>query len=230
MPDTLRYEASAAAAKHLGVTVQSLGVREPDEFKDAFTAMQQSKPDGLLMVSDTLMILNRKRIFDFAAAHAIPAIYEEARYARDGGFMAYGPDTDEIADRAAKLVKRILTGTQPADLPIEQPTRFTLVINMKTAKELGIAIPPTLLARADESPVRGSRPGQGPEVGQVLRVDQTVDRLAEGDAGADEDGRDDEVPGAFLSDEGLHEECDPERDGGQRVDPRSIKGARSECR
>jgi putative ABC transport system substrate-binding protein len=147
---TLRYEASAAAAKHLGVTVQSLGVREPDEFKDAFTAMEQSKPDGLLMVSDTLMILNRKRIFDFAAAHAIPAIYEEARYARDGGFMAYGPDTDEIADRAAKLVKRILTGTQPADLPIEQPTRFTLVINMKTAKELDIPIPPTLLARADE--------------------------------------------------------------------------------
>src|SRR5262249_13692884 len=133
---TLRYEASAAAAKQLGVTVQSLGVREPDDFKDAFTAMEETKPDGLLMVSDTLMILNRKRVFDFAAAHGIAAIYEDARYARDGGLMSYGPDAGEIAERAAKLVARILHGTRPADLPIEQPTRFTLVINMKTAKGL----------------------------------------------------------------------------------------------
>ena len=85
---SLRYESSAAAAKELGVSVQSLGVREPDDFKDAFVAMERNRPDGILMVSDTLMILNRKRVFDFAAAHRSPAIYEDARYARDGGLMA----------------------------------------------------------------------------------------------------------------------------------------------
>lgn len=147
---TLRYEASAAVATQLGVMVQSLGVREPDDFTDAFAAMEQTPPDGILMVSDTLMILNRKRVFDFAATHRIAAIYEDARYAKDGGLMAYGPDATEIADRAAKLVARILNGARPAELPIEQPTRFQLIINLNTAKALGITVPPFLLARADE--------------------------------------------------------------------------------
>ena len=147
---SLRYESSAAAAKELGVSVQSLGVREPDDFKDAFAAMERNRPDGILMVSDTLMILNRKRVFDFAAAHRIPAIYEEARFARDGGLMAYGPAASETAERAASLVLRILNGAKPADLPIEQPTKFELVINLKTAAALGLTVPQALLARADE--------------------------------------------------------------------------------
>jgi putative tryptophan/tyrosine transport system substrate-binding protein len=147
---TLRYEASAAVAQELGVTVQSLGVREPEDFDSAFTAMERNMPDGLLMVSDTLTGLNRKRVFDFAAAHNLPAIYERDAYAHDGGLMSYGPDEDEIAERAAGLVESILKGAKPADLPLEQPTRFRLVINLKTAKALGLTIPQTLLVAADE--------------------------------------------------------------------------------
>ena len=147
---TMRYEASAAAAKQLGVAVESLGVREPDDFDDAFAAMARDKPDGLLMVSDALTFLNRKRVFDFASAHRLPAIYETAAYTRDGGLLSYGPDEAEAAERGASLVMRILQGAQPADLPLEQPTRFRLVVNLKTAQALGLKIPQSLLARADE--------------------------------------------------------------------------------
>ena len=147
---TMRYEASAAAAKELGVTVQSLGVREPNDFGDAFAAMERDKPDGLLMVADALTFLNRQRVFDFAAEHRLPAIYEGSAFARDGGLMSYGPDENETAERGANLVLRILKGEKPTDLPLEQPTRFRLVINLKTAKALGLTVPPSLLARADE--------------------------------------------------------------------------------
>jgi putative ABC transport system substrate-binding protein len=147
---TMRYRATAAAAQILGITVQTLGVREPDDFNDAFAAMTQEPPDGLLMVSDALMSLNRKRVFEFASAHRLPAIYEVEFLARDGGLMSYGPDTEEIFDRAAALVDRILKGADPASLPFEQPTRFRLVINLKTAKALGLSVPQTLLATADE--------------------------------------------------------------------------------
>ena len=137
-------------AKELGVTVQSLGVREPDDFGDVFAAMQRDKPDGLLMVSDALTFLNRKRVFDFAAEHRLPAIYETSAFARDGGLMSYGPDENETAERGANLVLRILRGEKPADLPLEQPTRFRLVINLKTAKALGLTIPQSVLLRADD--------------------------------------------------------------------------------
>jgi putative tryptophan/tyrosine transport system substrate-binding protein len=147
---TMRYEASAAAAKQLGITVESLGVREPNDFDDAFAAMERDKPDGLLMVADALTILNRKRVYAFAAAHRLPAIYEGALFARDGGLMSYGPDAAETAARGASLIRRILSGEKPADLPFEQPTRFRLVINLKTAKALGLTIPSALLASADE--------------------------------------------------------------------------------
>jgi putative ABC transport system substrate-binding protein len=147
---TMRYEASAAVAKELGVTVQSFGVGEPNDFGDAFGAMDRDKPDGLLMVADALTFLNRQRVFDFAAQRRLPAIYETSAFARDGGLMSYGPDESETAERGANLVVRILKGEKPADLPLEQPTRFRLVINLKTAKALGLEVPRTLLARADE--------------------------------------------------------------------------------
>jgi putative ABC transport system substrate-binding protein len=102
------------------------------------------------MVADVLTILHRQRVYDFAATHRIPAIYELELFCRDGGLMSYGPDPDEIYDRAASLVDRILKGTRPAELPFEQPTRFRLVINLKTAKQLGITIPPSIMVRADE--------------------------------------------------------------------------------
>lgn len=147
---TTRYRASAAAAKELGVTVMSFGVGEPNDFGDAFETMGRDMPDGLLMVADALTFLNRKRVFDFAAEHHLPAIYETSSFARDGGLMSYGPDEQETADHGASLILRILKGEKPANLPLEQPTRYRLVINLKTSKALGLTIPPGLLISADE--------------------------------------------------------------------------------
>lgn len=147
---TLRYEASARGAREIGVTVQALGVREPDDFNEAFAAMSAEMPDAILMVADALTILNRKRVFEFAAARKLPAIYEYDFLVRDGGLMSYGPDLTESFERAAALVDRIFKGASPADLPFEQPTRYPFVINLKTAKASGLEIPGTLLALADE--------------------------------------------------------------------------------
>jgi putative ABC transport system substrate-binding protein len=145
-----RYKAAQQVAPALGVSIESLGVREPDDFGTAFDAMVRTPPDGILMVTDVLTILNRKRVFDFAAAHKIPAIYEADMFAREGGLMSYGPEGKEVLERVAGLIVQILKGAKPADLPIEQPTRFTFVINQKTADAMGLKFPPDLLARADE--------------------------------------------------------------------------------
>jgi putative ABC transport system substrate-binding protein len=147
---TARYRASETGAKAMGISVQPLGVREPDDFEQAFATMDREKPDAILMVTDSLTALNRKRVFEYAAAHRLPAIYEFDFLVRDGGLMSYGPDFDENFARVAALVDRILKGTKPADLPFEQPTRFKLFINLKTAKALGLEVPTSLLATADE--------------------------------------------------------------------------------
>jgi putative tryptophan/tyrosine transport system substrate-binding protein len=147
---TMRYRASETGAKALGVSVLPLGIREPDDFAQAFAAMDREMPDGILMVSDSLTMLNRKRVFDFAAAHRLPAIYEFDFVVRDGGLMAYAPDLDESFDRVAALVDRIFKGARPEDLPFEQPTRFKFAVNLKTARALGLEIPAALLATADE--------------------------------------------------------------------------------
>ena len=145
-----RYDASAKAAREIGVVVQPLGVREPDDFNDAFAAMTREMPDAILMVSDALTMLNRKRVIDFAAEHRVPAIYEQDFITRDGGLMSYGPDQRESFDRAAALVDRIFKGEKPADLPFEQPTRYLFVINLKTAKAMNLNVPNNLVALADE--------------------------------------------------------------------------------
>ncbi len=147
---TLRYEASAKVAQTIGITVQALGVREPDDFNEAFSVMNRDLPDAILMVADSLTTLNRRRVFEFAAAKKLPAIYEYDPLVRDGGLMSYGPDLTESFERAAALVDRIFRGAKPADLPFEQPTRYLFVLNLKTAKSIGLEIPPTLLAIADE--------------------------------------------------------------------------------
>src|SRR6202163_4018215 len=147
---SLRYEASAKVAQAIGITVQALGVREPDDFNEAFTVMNDDMPDAILMVADALTVLNRKRVFEFAAARKLPAIYEYDFLVRDGGLMSYGPDMGEVYDRAADLADRILRGARPADLPFEQPSRFRLVINKKTLETLGLTIPAAVLMRADE--------------------------------------------------------------------------------
>ena len=147
---TLRYRATEAAAKTLGIAVQAVGVREPNDFDAAFAAMTRNRPDGMFMVTDNLTVLNRKRVIEFAAARRIPAIFEADRFVREGGLMSYGPDGEETMARLADLVARVLKGVKPADLPFEEPTRFPLVINLKTAKALGLDLPKSLLARADE--------------------------------------------------------------------------------
>jgi putative tryptophan/tyrosine transport system substrate-binding protein len=135
--------AGATAAWPLVVSAQSPS-------KVAFDAMNRDMPDAILMVSDPLTGLNRKRVFEFAAAHRLPAIYEFESLAREGGLMSYGPDTNEGFARVAALVDRILKGAKPADLPFEQPTRFRFVLNLKAAKSLGLTVPLTLQASADE--------------------------------------------------------------------------------
>jgi putative ABC transport system substrate-binding protein len=147
---TLRYQASAGVAESIGIEVQAVGVREPDDFNEAFDIMGRDMPDGILMVADALTNLNRKRVFDFAAARRLPAIYEYDFVIQDGGLMSYGPDVTESFERATSLVARVFAGAKPADLPFEQPTKYLFAINLKTAKNTGIEIPPTLLALADE--------------------------------------------------------------------------------
>src|SRR6516164_9054073 len=147
---TWRYKNAEAAARTLGFEIQPLGVREPEDFAAAFAAMVRDRPDAILMVTDALTGLNRKRVFEFAAEHKLPAIYEYDFLVRDGGLMSYGPDMSEVDDRAADLADRILKGARPADLPFEQPTRFRLVINKKTLETLGLTIPAAMLMRADE--------------------------------------------------------------------------------
>jgi putative ABC transport system substrate-binding protein len=147
---SLRYEASAKAAQAIGADVEAVGVREPDDFNEAFTVMDKEAPDAILMVSDSLTMLNRERVFDYAAAHRLPAIYEFDSLVHEGGLMSYGADLKESLERAAAMVDRIVKGAKPGDLPFEQPTRYLLVINLKTAKSIGLEIPPTLLALADE--------------------------------------------------------------------------------
>jgi putative ABC transport system substrate-binding protein len=148
---SMRYAASADAARSLGLTVQAFGLREPGDFNGVFEAMDHDPPDAIFMVADALTTLNRKRVFDYAGAHHIPALYEyDLPNVRDGGLMSYGPDLQESVQRAADLTARIFGGARPADLPFEQPTRYKLVINLKTAKATGIELPVNFLALADE--------------------------------------------------------------------------------
>ena len=147
---TLRYQAAEVEAKRAGMLIVPLGVHAPDDFDTAFAEMTKKPPDAILMVTDVLTVLNRKRVIDFAAEHRLPAIYEYAYLAHDGGLMSYGPDVGAIFDRAAGLADRILKGANPADLPLELPTRFELAINLKTVKALGLAIPESILVRADD--------------------------------------------------------------------------------
>ena len=147
---TLRYQEIEKAAQILRVEVQALGVREPDDFAVAFSTMTRRRPDALFLVADALTMLNRKRVIEFAATHRIPAMYEASFIVHDGGLMSYGPSPEDSFRRAAQYIDRIFKGAKPGDLPAEQPTRYYLAVNLKTAATLGVTIPPSLLLRADE--------------------------------------------------------------------------------
>jgi putative ABC transport system substrate-binding protein len=147
---TLRYQEIEKVAPVLGVTIQPLGVREPDDLEMAFSAMQKERPHGFLLVTDSLTFLNRKRIIGFAAEQNIPAMYEFGYLVRDGGLMSYGPDDADTLRRAALFVDKILKGAKPGELPVEQPTRYYLVLNLRTARGLALTVPQSMLLSADE--------------------------------------------------------------------------------
>ena len=138
------------AARSLGVQLQLLEVRGPDEFDGAFAAMAKERVGALLVVPDSMFFLHRTRLIDLAARSSLPAAYGSRETVQAGGLMSYGPSNPDLFRRAATYVDKILKGAKPGDLPVEQPTRFELIINRKTAKALGLTIPPVLLLRADQ--------------------------------------------------------------------------------
>jgi putative ABC transport system substrate-binding protein len=139
-----------AAARTLGLQLQLVGVQGPDEFERAFTTMAREHPDALIVLPSPMLFVERRRLVDLAAKHRLPAIYNAREFVELGGLMAYGASINDLFRRVATHVDKILKGAKPADLPVEQPMKFELVINLKTAKALGLTIPPLLLFRADE--------------------------------------------------------------------------------
>ena len=144
------YRNTEATARRLGIHIQSLEVRGPGDFDGAFQAATRERAEALVVVSSRFMNSNGPRVVEFASKQRIPLVTGWGPWARVGSFMSYGPDLDVLVRRAATHVDKILKGAKPADLPVEQPTKFELVINMKTAKALGLTIPPSLLLRADQ--------------------------------------------------------------------------------
>ena len=146
----LVFKETQAAGRTLGIAVQSLEVRVPDDFDGALEAARRQRPDALITVEDPLTVSQRKRIADFAAGQQLPSLHGVREFATAGGLMSYGASLADLFRRAAGYVDKILRGAKPADLPVQQPSKFELVINLKTAKALGLSVPNTLLVAADE--------------------------------------------------------------------------------
>jgi putative ABC transport system substrate-binding protein len=145
-----QFGAIQAVAPSLGVEVNPVNVRDPDEIERAIADFARSPNGGLIMTGSALAFVHRHLIIALAAKHRLPAVYFQRTLVADGGLISYGADLLDQYRRAASYVDRILKGEKPADLPVQTPTRYELVINLKTAKTLGLAIPPSVLARADE--------------------------------------------------------------------------------
>ena len=145
-----RFQETQGGAQLLGVTLHSVTIQSPDDFDPLFAAMTRDRPESLLVLADTVTVANRQRTVEFAAKNRVPAIYEARTFVDSGGLMSYGVDFADHYRRTAIYVDKILKGTKPADLPVELPTKFELIINLKTAKALGLTLPPSLLQRADQ--------------------------------------------------------------------------------
>jgi len=137
------------AARQMGISLQLIVLRSANELPDAFRSVVQNRIDGLILVADGLFTTHRKLIVDLAIKNRVPILYDRESFVQAGGLMSYGVDQDALYRRAAFYVDKILKGSKPGELPIEQPTKFELVINLKTAKQIAITIPPNVLARAD---------------------------------------------------------------------------------
>jgi putative ABC transport system substrate-binding protein len=147
---TLNWKEIQLPARHLGVQLHSLEARSSNDFDKVFEDATRERASALAIMPDQLFAGNLKRIADLAAKSRLPSIFHLTEFVDSGGLVAYGPDRSDQFRRAATYVDKILKGAKPADLPVEQPTKFELVINLKTAKQIGLTIPPNVLARADK--------------------------------------------------------------------------------
>ena len=146
----LAMENVKLTARSLGVQLQLLEAREPNQFDGAFAAMSKERAGALLVLQDSVFQRHRARVAGLAAKNRLPAMYGVSEYVKAGGLISYGPSLPDLFWHSATFVDKILRGANPADLPVQQPTKFELAINLKTAKALGLTIPPSVLARADE--------------------------------------------------------------------------------
>ena len=144
------FKETQDAAQALAMQLQSLEVRGPDDFEGAFQAATKRQARALSVVSDSLMFNNRKRLLDLAAKHKLPTMHTQSLWVEAGALMSYGTSFPDLWRRAASYVDKILKGAKPADLPVEQPMKFELVINLKAAKQIGLTIPPTVVYQADK--------------------------------------------------------------------------------
>jgi putative ABC transport system substrate-binding protein len=142
-------KATRAAAQPTGIRILSLGVHADEQFDHAFATIRKEKPGALLVLADRLFLHNRARIMEFAIHNRLPGVHAYVELVEAGGLMSYGPSYSGMHKRAAYYIDKILKGTNPADLPIEAPAKFELVVNVKAAKQIGVSIPPSVLYRAD---------------------------------------------------------------------------------
>jgi ABC-type uncharacterized transport system substrate-binding protein len=148
---TLEYKEAEGAARSLRMQLQLVEVRHPDDVAPAFSAITKGRADALIMPGpNAVLFANRGQIVSFTQKNRLPSMYAQTEYVDAGGLMSYGPSFVDLYRRAATYVDKILKGAKPADLPVEQPTKFEFVINLKTAKQIGLTIPPNVLARADK--------------------------------------------------------------------------------
>jgi len=147
---TQEWKESQLAARELGLQLHSMEVSSADKYQDAFKEATRARSGALAVLSTPLASSNQDQLAKLAARNRLPAIYVQGSFVTDGGLMSYGPDRTERYRRIAVFVDKILKGTKPADLPVEQPTKFEFIINLKAAKQIGLTIPPNVLARADK--------------------------------------------------------------------------------
>ena len=149
-PEVLVFKAMQPVAQGLGMTIKLVEARSQNDFKHAFSEMRQARVNGLVVSPGIIYVQNRKLIVDFAAQQRLPTMYGRSDFVDAGGLASYGTSFPDLYRRAAVYVDKILKGTKPADFPVEQPTKFEFIVNLKAAKQIGLTIPPNVLARADK--------------------------------------------------------------------------------